>query len=146
MAAPKPLFGLLVLLAGVLGCQAGSGPGVDSGPRAQEESGRELYVSLCASCHGTSGIGDGPMAGELRTAPSDLTIIAAKHGGTFPRQEIAEIVDGRRPLRSHGPGSMPVWGRHFERSTSSPDAPSEMIVRGQIGALVDYLESIQRKP
>ena len=136
---------VLLGIAGLMmACATADQPTVDSGPGAK--SGAQTYQELCASCHGVSGIGDGPMASELRRAPSDLTLIAARRGGTFPRQEISEIVDGRRPLRSHGPGNMPVWGRHFERSTTSPDAPSEMIVRGQISELVDYLEAIQEKP
>lgn len=35
--------------------------------------GAELYQSLCASCHGASGAGDGPAAANLDPAPVDFT-------------------------------------------------------------------------
>ena len=41
--------------------------------RSVIEDGRQQYMSLCASCHGESGKGDGPMAPELtaKLAESD---------------------------------------------------------------------------
>jgi mono/diheme cytochrome c family protein len=39
------------------------------------------YESSCAACHGRNGKGDGPVSPELRTKPSDLTLIAKKNGG-----------------------------------------------------------------
>lgn len=119
---------------------AGEDPSVSPGT----ETGQRLYASLCASCHGVSGMGDGPMLPELRVAPADLTRISARHGGEFPTTLIQEIIDGRRRVRGHGPGNMPVWGRHFERTETAPDAPSEIIVRGQVQALTEYLKTIQR--
>jgi mono/diheme cytochrome c family protein len=140
--------GLVLLATAALACQTGSsGSGsADTTPSARARTGAQLYASLCASCHGASGLGDGPMVPELRTTPSNLTVIAAENGGKFPRDKVAETIDGRRPLRSHGPRNMPVWGRHFEREITQPDAPSEMMARDQIQALVDYLEAIQQEP
>ncbi len=141
--------GSVVLACAALACTtsdaSGDLPSVDAGPPAGVETGAGLYVSLCATCHGTTGRGDGPMVPELRTAPADLTLISAKRGGEFPTQEIHAIIDGRRKVRGHGPGNMPVWGRHFERTESAPDAPSEIIVRGNVAALTEYLKTIQRK-
>lgn len=139
----------VVLACAVLACTTSDSsenlPSVDAGPPAGAETGAKLYVSLCASCHGPDGRGDGPMVPELRTAPADLTLISAKRGGEFPTQEIHAIIDGRRKVRGHGPGNMPVWGRHFERTEAAPDAPSEIIVRGNVAALTEYLKTIQRK-
>ena len=35
--------------------------------------GRKIYQKLCWSCHGTTGIGDGPAAAALTTAPTNYT-------------------------------------------------------------------------
>jgi mono/diheme cytochrome c family protein len=50
----------------------------DAGARtASANRGKELYVKNCATCHGTSGAGDGPSAAPLLPKPNDLT--AARH-------------------------------------------------------------------
>lgn len=41
--------------------------------RAQTEPGLPLYQKLCASCHGSRGFGDGPLASILPEKPRDLT-------------------------------------------------------------------------
>jgi mono/diheme cytochrome c family protein len=42
--------------------------------------GRELYEPQCASCHGLSGRGDGPLAASLRPRPADFRVhMAAGH-------------------------------------------------------------------
>jgi mono/diheme cytochrome c family protein len=46
--------------------------------------GKMNYESNCAACHGQNGKGDGPVSVELRTKPSDLTLIAKRNGGVFP--------------------------------------------------------------
>ena len=37
--------------------------------------GKMTYESNCAACHGQNGNGDGPVSVELRTKPSDLTLL-----------------------------------------------------------------------
>ncbi len=107
-------------------------------------AGREEYLQYCASCHGPEGKGNGPLAEDLRTAPADLTHIAARHGGVFPEPMIAEIVDGRRRVRGHGPGNMPVWGRRYDLEVGTGNA-GDIAIRGRISLLVEYLRSIQAK-
>jgi mono/diheme cytochrome c family protein len=70
------------------------------------------YESSCAACHGQNGKGDGPVSEELRTRPSDLTLIAKKNGGVFPIDVVYRIIDGRGTLRAHGSYEMPVGQRH----------------------------------
>ena len=41
----------------------------------EAKTGAQLFVSLCASCHGAQARGDGPVAPLLVTPPSDLTRI-----------------------------------------------------------------------
>src|SRR5262249_39618530 len=53
-------------------------------------SGAALYLERCASCHGTSATGDGPMSHALRHAPPDLTMLLSLRA--YPS-------DHRRPRR-----------------------------------------------
>ena len=57
--------------------------------------GRADYKENCASCHGASGKGDGPVHSFLVKPPSDLTQIAQRHGGKFPQELMWEVIDGR---------------------------------------------------
>jgi mono/diheme cytochrome c family protein len=57
--------------------------------------GRADYKDNCASCHGASGKGDGPVHSFLVKQPSDLTTIAQRHGGKFPQELVWEVIDGR---------------------------------------------------
>ena len=97
-----------------------------------------LFRTYCASCHGTHGRGDGPVAGELRKLPPDLTAFAKRNGGIFPTDRVRQIVDGRGPS-AHGDRDMPVWGDAFRvRNGLNPEA-----VEARINAIVRYLEKIQ---
>jgi len=50
---------------------------------ASTAAGKTLYDAQCASCHGTTGKGDGKMAAMMNPPkPSDLTDKTWKHGGT----------------------------------------------------------------
>ena len=40
--------------------------------------GKIEYQSNCASCHGMDAKGDGPVSKELKTRPTDLTVLAKK--------------------------------------------------------------------
>jgi mono/diheme cytochrome c family protein len=107
-------------------------------------AGHGEYLRYCASCHGTNGKGDGPIAGDLRVAPADLTKISERRGGVFPQATLAEFIDGRRRVRAHGPGNMPIWGHRFD--SEAPTAPAgDIVIRGRIMLLIEYLRSIQAK-
>jgi mono/diheme cytochrome c family protein len=110
-------------------------------PKAEAYVGSSLYETYCAVCHGAGGKGDGQFAGQLRSKPADLTLIAKNKGGTFLRDEVARIIDGRDPVKGHGGKDMPVWGDAFSRTPDTPAAAA-----AKIKILVAYLESIQQKP
>jgi mono/diheme cytochrome c family protein len=101
--------------------------------------GHVLYSTHCASCHGTGGHGDGPVAASLRRRPADLTQLAAKNGGTFPSAKAHRIVDGR-DVGAHGNAEMPVWGDAFRRRGLSDEQS-----KARIEAIVGYLESVQAR-
>lgn len=98
-------------------------------------SGETLYQQLCASCHGVSGVGDGPVASSLKVKVPDLTRIAWRDGGEFPREDVKRSIDGRIERMAHGPRDMPVWGIRFY-DLSNPDRASE---QARVDAMIDKL-------
>jgi len=110
--------------------------------RSVADIGGEFFARNCAACHGGQGKGDGYLGTLLDKPPADLTKIAARRGGTFPSLEIAEIIDGRREVRAHGPPEMPIWGEEFARTKSS-SLGKQSAIRGEVMVYVEYLRSIQ---
>ncbi len=107
---------------------------------ADVDGGRAVFVTFCASCHGSSGRGDGPVSDDLRHRPADLTQLAKRNGGVFNAATIHGIVDGRA-VKAHGTMEMPVWGDAFKWKEGLP----EDAIKARIDALVRYLESIQER-
>ncbi len=115
---------------------------------AAQPSGAQEFTTFCARCHGSDATGNGPDAGEKQGYwPANLTLIARSHGGKFPRQEIYDIIDGGKRLPGHYnfDSPMPLWGLSFQLKGKEYSEQSEAAVRARIEALVDYLESIQKK-
>jgi len=141
--APRALIGLvgLVGLVGTLVWAARAGAADDADVRA----GRDLFEQHCEVCHGSDGSGHGPLADDLRVPPADLTGIALRRAGSFPEVEVAEIIDGRHPVRGHGGKEMPIWGRALGGNIADPVA-REAAVKEKVRQLVAYLRSIQRNP
>jgi mono/diheme cytochrome c family protein len=115
--------------------------------RAQESStlrddpGARLFRTHCATCHGATGRGNGPLAEHLRRMPPDLTKLSAGNGGVFPSERVARIIDGR-DVPSHGDREMPVWGDAFSRSREGGTAEA---AKARIDAIVRYLQGIQER-
>jgi mono/diheme cytochrome c family protein len=106
-------------------------------------SGKELYGRFCASCHGATGRGDGPVAGSFKVEVPDLTLIARRAHGAYPRDRIEKIIDGRHILGAHGSRTMPVWGEDFSRlEIGNPEA--ERSTRLIIQRLADYVWLLQK--
>jgi mono/diheme cytochrome c family protein len=104
--------------------------------------GRDLYEFYCAGCHGRDGRGSGPMAPALHAEPPDLTRLAVRNGGVFPRLRVEAILDGRvdPPLAAHGAREMPVWGPIFSGLDGNGAAN-----RVRIENIVAYLETFQAR-
>jgi mono/diheme cytochrome c family protein len=106
-------------------------------------SGKELYGRFCASCHGVEGRGDGPVAESLNVETPDLTLIARRAGGVFPRENVLRIIDGRHIIGAHGLRTMPVWGEDLARvELGSPD--QENAARLIIERLADHVALLQK--
>lgn len=112
--------------------------------QAESKAGSAEYVGACASCHGISGHGDGPLAEYMKVAVPDLTQLAAANDGVFPLLQVIHIIDGRTGVRGHG-SMMPVWGNRYKNEVSmdTGDYGAELIVRGRVLSLATHLEAIQ---
>lgn len=106
-------------------------------------TGEQLFQRFCASCHGLSASGNGPVAPYLTVPVPDLTLLAKRANGSFPAASVREIIDGRAVLPAHGTRPMPVWGYELEAQIP-PDQPGREVAQGLIDRLVEYLDSIQR--
>ena len=114
-----------------------------SGAQAQPtsgESGDYLFRNYCAVCHGESGKGNGPLAESMRSRPANLTEIAKRNKGVFPRDMIYRTIDGREPAKGHGGPDMPIWGDVFSNAV---EGGNPVLVRTRIESLVDYLQRLQ---
>jgi mono/diheme cytochrome c family protein len=121
--------------------------------------GQKLYTKYCASCHGATGTGDGPVGKMLNPPASDLTTIAKQNGGKFPFYEVMQIINGRSPEsqqtdaslpgvpKAHGSAAMPVWGEVFSRDELSKGSSLDLQLQatGKIMLITEYLQSIQQK-
>lgn len=117
-----------------------------SGVWAQDaEVGAEIYARHCATCHGVSGAGNGPMAPVLIVQPSNLTTLNERYDGVFPMERVVMRIDGRDPLVSHG-SSMPVYGDFFEGDRAVPmkAASGQPILASEpVADLVEFLLGLQ---
>jgi len=109
------------------------------------DPGREAFLQYCASCHGPTGNGKGPMADELRKAPVDLRKLSARFGSPLQTQRVLERIDGRRMARAHGSREMPVWGRKLA-SNAPRTQGTEAQTRGTLLIIIDWLNTIQEPP
>jgi mono/diheme cytochrome c family protein len=108
-----------------------------------DHRGYGLYQSHCAECHGVRADGKGPRADETIPPASDLTRLEGPEGGKLNREEVARVVDGRRTLRVHESGPMPIWGWVFVSNEPNLE-PRERARRQLVYSLADYILSIQR--
>jgi mono/diheme cytochrome c family protein len=102
--------------------------------------GKDLFTFYCASCHGRDGKGGGPVAPTLKAAVPDLTRLAVRNGGAFPRAGVESFVTNTqdRPPSAHGSKEMPVWGPIF-RALDTDDRVNAT----RIANIVAYIESLQ---
>lgn len=83
------------------------------------EAGREVYTANCQSCHGASGLGDGPAGAGLQPPPADLVYHVPLH----PDEDLfITIVEGKEGT------AMPGFGDKLEEE--------------QIWHLINYLRTL----
>ena len=120
--------------------------------------GKAEFQSSCASCHGADAKGQGPVSSQLKTSPSDLTMLAKHNTGVFPTDAVYDTIYGSKTIPAHGSREMPVWGERFNPIVSlphdvdpyywqkaGPQRSPDVVVRARILAVIDYLNRIQQK-
>jgi len=125
---------------------------------ADVDIGKSEFLSSCASCHGADAKGNGPVSGQLRVPPPDLTMLARVNNGVFPTNAVYESIYGSKTIPAHGTREMPVWGERFNPVVGLPHAVDpyywnlagpqyspEVVVRTRILAVIDYLNRVQQK-
>lgn len=129
----------VLLATGSLWAQANIKTVPMSAEQARMTDGHDTYVTLCATCHGTLGKGNGPVANALKTKMPDLTQLAKNNGGEFPTNKVREALAADvGAVTAHGSAEMPVWGAVFLESQGRAMAMLRM------HNLIDYLESMQK--
>ena len=146
-----PIFCLITLLLISAACLGAQNTATAQGGKSEIKnlpagytnptSGRQMYDAYCASCHGQGGKGNGPAASAPKTTPTDLTQLAAKNGGTFPEQHVAQVIKGDSMMAAHGSKEMPVWGPVFSNLSGHDTAAMQLRVRN----LTKYIASMQQK-
>ena len=113
----------------------------------QVQFGAVTYQFYCVSCHGTSGKGDGPIAGSLPRPPADLTRLADKNGGDFPVERVSAAIDGRVEVVGHTGVAMPPWGQLFAHELEEfPEGTVvETMIARRIARIIAYLMTIQER-
>jgi mono/diheme cytochrome c family protein len=113
-----------------------------------QDTGARDYAIYCSSCHGAQGKGNGPAVYVIPgIRPTDLTQLQKDHGGTFPAEEIHQVIDGRKQFPDHvdSDTDMSLWGLKFQEEGNAFTPESEAKVKHRIDALVEYIRSIQEK-
>jgi len=111
---------------------------------AESNSGKQMYLQYCSSCHGKDGKGDGAVSRDLKVRVPDLTGLAKKHKGVYPLDDVMATIDGRRLVRGHGDRNMPVWGESFQSEGEGKKYP-ELTTLLKAKIIAEYVSSLQKK-
>lgn len=106
---------------------------------APSQSGRAQFDASCAQCHGTDARGgNGP----------DLTLLAARNGGTFPVLAVLDKIDGYAQGTGRSGARMPAMGDLMTGRLVRFDTGAGVTrpVPEKIVALTAHLRSVQRAP
>lgn len=109
--------------------------------RTSPTSGKQMYGSYCAPCHGVDGRGNGPAATAMKVPPTDLTGLYKRNHGRFPDTHIVTVLQFGSEMPSHGSAEMPVWGPILGKMEANNPQDKQL----RISNLSRYLESIQAR-
>jgi mono/diheme cytochrome c family protein len=106
-------------------------------------SGKQMYTTYCAVCHGLDGRGGGPAAAAMKEQPTNLAQLAKENGGKFPEAHIYSVLQFGMEEPAHGSPNMPVWGpalRSLDKGAPAPD----MLEHQRLANLTNYLKTLQQ--
>jgi len=104
-------------------------------------SGKQMYSSYCAPCHGMDGRGHGPAATALKAQPTDLIGLSERNHGRFPDTHIVAILEFGANVPAHGSAEMPVWGPILSKMKQGNEQDKQL----RISNLSRYIEGLQAK-
>ncbi len=103
--------------------------------------GKQMYKNYCAPCHGIDGKGNGPVAGALKSSPTDLTLLSRNNNGQFPDTHLVSVMEFGSNLPAHGSAQMPVWGPILGKMNQMNAMDKQL----RISNLSSYIKSLQVK-
>lgn len=112
--------------------------------RETEISPRAAFMADCSGCHGPTGEGSRALGLALDPPAPDLTGLAARNGGVFPRDYVMSTIDGLS-RGAHFSSAMPEFGAGDMGDTTiieNPDGTGTP-VPARLLALAEYVESLQ---
>jgi mono/diheme cytochrome c family protein len=107
------------------------------------DSGKQMYLQHCASCHGSTGKGDGAVSHDLKVKVPDLTQLRRNNKGTYPTDRVLSSIDGSRLVRAHGDRTMPVWGEIF-RKEHEKQKYTELTSLLKAKLIAEYVGTLQK--
>jgi mono/diheme cytochrome c family protein len=110
---------------------------------ADVDGGKGMYLKYCASCHGITGKGDGPVSRDLKVKMPDLTVLKRNNQGMYPTDRVVSSIDGSRSVRAHGDRNMPVWGEVF-RKEHEKEKYTELTALLKAKLIAEYVGTLQR--
>ncbi|PFG63154.1 cbb3-type cytochrome c oxidase subunit III [Thioclava sp. ES.031] len=135
---------ILATLAALAWALPASAEEASSSPMTAAQMGADLYQNYCATCHGKSAAGDGPLSEYFTTQVPALTQLSANNNGEFPLARVVHLIDGGQQMPFHR-GAMPSFGSTMMEETAGTVGAlnAEVYTRGQILLIAEYLASIQ---
>ncbi len=132
------MLGTVLRLMLMMGCAASPAMAADT------SVGEALFSRYCATCHGKGAQGDGPTAAIVSVHPTDLTLLSASNGGTFPVTRVVRRIDGRDTVIAHG-SPMPIYGAFFEGRPVVPVETDGDPIKASLPVIeiVEYLRALQ---
>jgi mono/diheme cytochrome c family protein len=109
----------------------------------EAQTGRDLYLKYCGSCHGQDGKGNGSVTPVLKVKVPDLTLLKKNSKGSFPYTRVMSSIDGTRKVRGHGDPGMPVWGEVFKEGLKEGKYP-ELTTLLKEKTITEYIQTLQR--
>jgi mono/diheme cytochrome c family protein len=127
------IWSVMPITAIVAACAVDEMPGADEGA--------QLFADNCAACHGYRAEGGESLVGG-QIAP-DLTLIADRNDGVFPRAQVMSQIDGYA-RGSVSKDIMPEFGALLDGELVPVEVDGTLTPTPRpLAALLAYLESVQ---